>query len=518
MGKLFGRVDKVIFGVALVVYVLLFLFILLAPQAGESITSIMDFTLTTMGWVYILAYAIIIVIFIGIAISKFGSIRLGRDDERPEHSFFSWIGMLTIAGIGCGLLFFGVNEPVTHFISPPFAESGSPEAARDALRITFLHWSFLPWACYGMSGLCIGYFVFRKGLPGLISSTFKPILGEKIAQIPGKLIDAFSVIAIICGISMSVGFAATQFSTGLEFVYDVPVTFWLVAAVIALIGLLGTLSSVGGIAKGIKIANLANLYMIIAFMVFTFIFGSSLFLLKAFFQGIGDLIFNLPGTILFTDSWGQASANAGFDWVGGWTAFYWAWWVAFAPFVGSFLAKISRGRTIREFVFATVLVPGILCMLWFTLFGGEAIRMSLFEGSTLAQEAAADSVASLFIFLKAMPVSALTIPLALILVIVLIVTSVNSATYEAGALSSGGDYTPSVLMRVFWGVFVVINTVLFFSINGLATLKNMAIVLAFPFIIIMLFMVINLLIDLSRTKKEDTTGACATSAKGRPSP
>jgi glycine betaine transporter len=500
MKRLFAQVDKTIFLLSITVFTLIFLFILLVPASGAMVTALLNFTLGTVGWVYIIAFAVIFITFIGIALSRYGRLKLGRDDDKPEYSFFSWMGMLIGAGLGCGLVFFGVSEPVSHFLAAPFAESGAALAAADAMRITFLHWSFLPWACYGMVGLCIGYFTYRKGLPGMISSSFRPLLGDRTQRAPGKIIDAFSVIAIICGISMSVGFAATQLSSGLNTVYGIKTSFLLVAFIILIIGILGTASALGGIAKGIKIVGDINFWLIILMIVFTLLCGPTMDLVKFFFQSMGDLVFNLPWIMLFTDSYQTVSSRVGFDWVGGWTAFYWAWWVAFAPFVGGFLAKISRGRTIREFVFASILVPGILCCIWFTAFGGQAIYMSLFEGSAVAAAAAEDSTASLFIFLQNLPVSAVTIPVVIALIITLIVTSVNSATYEAGAMSMGGNAVPSLALRAFWGAFIVLFAVLFFSINGLDTLKNTAVVFAFPFIIITLLMIVNLILDLRKSE------------------
>ncbi len=502
--KILGKVDKTIFGTSVLIYTLIFIFILVTPSVASTvISSVMDFTLTTVGWVYILAYAFIIISFLGIGLSKYGKLKLGKQDEKPQYSFFSWMGMLFGAGLGVGLVFYGVNEPVSHFMSAPFAVSGTAEAAADAMRTTFYHWSFLPWASYGIVGLSMGYFSHRKGLPSLVSSSFQPMLGDKISKTPGKIIDVFSLIAIICGISMSVGFAATQITAGLNLMYNVPNTFLVIAGIVIFIGLAGTLSAISGLAKGIKYISDGNMYIVILLLVFTFIFGSSMYLINTFFQSMGDLVFNLPWIMFFADSFGTVANNVGFNWVGGWTVFYWAWWVAFAPFVGGFLAQISKGRTIREFVLACTFVPGILCCIWFTFFGGEAIHMSLFEGSDVCTRAAADSVSSLFIFLKELPFSSISIIVAFVLIITLIVTSVNSATYFAGTLSSGGEYVPSLGLRGFWGSFIVLNAILFIWMGGLDILKNTAIVLAFPFIIITVFMIINLFKDLRKAYKND---------------
>ena len=417
------------------------------------------------------------------------------------------MGMLFGAGLGVGLVFYGVTEPVSHFMTAPYAESSTAQAAADAMRTTFFHWSFLPWASYGIVGLCMGYFSHRKNLPGLVSSTFQPMLGDRISKTPGKIIDAFSLIAVICGVSMSVGFAATQLASGLELQYGIPNSFMTVAIIVVIIGLLATISAMKGVAKGIKIISDANMYIVLFFLAFTLIFGSTVFLITTFFQSFGDMVFNFPWLLFFGDSFEIVSANTGFDWVESWTIFYWAWWVAFAPFVGGFLAQISKGRTIREFVIACILVPGMLCCIWFTFFGGEAIHMTLFEGSDVCAVAAADLNNSLFVFLKELPISGFTVPLAIVLIITLIVTSVNSSTYVAGTLSAGGDFVPSLGLRAFWGIFIALNSILFFSIGGLDTLKNTAIVFAFPFIIITVLMVVNLWKDLNKTWNEKNNAA-----------
>lgn len=502
--KLFDKVDKTIFGTSSAIYALIFLFIAIVPTVAFNVISgVMNFTLSTLGWVYIVGYAAVFLVLVIIALSKYGKMKLGAPTDKPQFSFFSWISMLVGAGIGCGLVYFGVCEPASHFTSSPFADSGSAAAAEVAIRTTFYHWGFLPWAIYCMVGLCVGYFSYKKGLPDLISSTFQPLLGDRIHKTPGKIIDAFSVVAIICGVSMSVGFAGTQFASGLNTVYGVSDNIWITFGVVILIGLLATASALRGVDKGIKIISNVKMGLVLAFLVFTFIFGSSMFLIKTFVQGFGDMVFNLPWLMTFSDSFSKVSQGLGWDWVSGWTVFYWAWWVAFAPFVGGFLAQISRGRTIREFILACVTVPGILCFLWFTFFGGEAIHMSLFEGSDIAVKAAADSNASMFLFLKELPVSSISIPVMMVLLIILIATAVSSATYVTGGFCMGNKGTPSLGIRAFWGIFIVLNSCLFIFLGGLDTLKYTAIVLAFPFMIIIVLMMVSLFKDMRETYQKE---------------
>lgn len=499
--KIFGNVNNGIFFPAVIIYLSLFLMVFITPEiAGNVINTVLNAALATVDWVFVAAYVVVFIVFLYIGLSKYGKIKLGPADSKPEYSFFSWMGMLFGAGLGVGLVFYGVTEPVSHFMAPPFAEACSAEAARDAMRITFFHWSFLPWTVYGMVGLCIGYFAFRKDMPALISSVFAPMLGEKnTGGTIGKIIDSFSLIAVICGVSMSIGFAATQISTGLEMQYGIEKSFFVICALTIIIGFIATLTCISGVEKGIKFISDGNMYIVIFFLLFTLIFGPTVYLIRLFMESFGDLLINLPYMMLFLDTYDVATANAGYDWMSGWTIMYWAWWAAFGPFVGGFLANISRGRTIREFVIACVLVPGILCCLWFCFFGGGAIYLDLFENAGIGAPIMASTDNSLFVFLNELPIAKATIPLAMLLIVTLIVTSVNSATYVASTFSSGGVGEPSLGIRAFWGVFAVVNAIAFMAIGGLELLKHAAIILAFPFIIIVILMVINLMKELKKT-------------------
>ncbi|MEG1478127.1 MAG: BCCT family transporter [Clostridiales bacterium] len=499
--KLLGKVDKTIFSGTVIIYLIIFLSILVVPAtANKVINSMMDFTLNTVGWVFIIAYVFIFFTFLAIGLSKYGKMRLGSVDSKPEYSFFSWMGMLFGAGLGVGLVFYGVTEPVTHFMTAPFAQSGTAQAAADAMRTTFFHWSFLPWSMYGMIGLCMGYFIHKKGLPGLISSTFAPMLGETNTRGKiGKIIDTFSLIAVICGVSISIGFAATQLSSGLNLQYGLNNSFWVICLVTILIGFIATLSCISGVEKGIKIISDGNMYIVLFFLAFTLIFGSTTYLINSFFENFGNMLGSLPWLLFYMDSYGVVQTNTGYNWIGGWTIMYWAWWAAFGPFVGGFLANISKGRTIREFVLACVIIPGALCCLWFTFFGGEAIHMALTGNEHLGAAIMANTDNSLFVFLAELPIPKITIPLSMVLIVTLIVTSVNSATYVASTFSAGGEGIPTLGIRGFWGIFIVANAIAFMAIGGLATLKNAAIILAFPFIIIVILMVVNLLKDLKKS-------------------
>ena len=493
MKKILGVVDKRIFLPAVIVFVAMFLYILLAPEnAAKVISTVLDVTVNKLGVTYILAYILIAFIFLYLGFSKYGKIRLGGPDAKPEFSFFTWMGMLFGAGLGVGLVFFGVTEPVSHFVTPPYAESLTVEAAQDAMRITFFHWSFLPWMFYGIVGLAMAYFAYNKKLPGLVSSALQPLIGDNIGKTTGKIVDCFALLAIICGVSMSTGTAGSQIVSGLNITWGMPISFTTVALIIIGVGLVGTLSCISGVAKGVKVISDANMWIVLVLIGFSLIFGPTQYLIQTFFENMGNLLQNFVYQTFFSDAYHTVEEHVGFNWVGSWTIFYWAWWVAFGPFVGGFLFRASKGRTLREFVTAVTLVPGLLCCVWFNNFGGGAIYKTLFEGSDVAIKAAGDSAGSLFYFLQELPLWQISIPIAIVLIFTLITTSFNSGTFVAGNLSAGGDVEPTIGMRAFWGSFMVINAILYYWIGGLTILQNLAIAMAFPFIIITMLMCVGL--------------------------
>lgn len=507
MNKLLGDVDKTIFGGAAAIYLALFIFIIAVPQTAEkAINGTLNFTLNQLGWIYLLSFSLIFILLMILAFSKFGSVKLGRPEDKPAYSFASWIGMLYGAGLGVGLVFFGVYEPMSHFVNPPFAESGTIQAAGDAMRISFFHWGFHPWAMYTATGLAMAYFSHRRGLPGRISSSFEPMLGIKgLNSGVAKVIDIFSMVAILCGVATSVGFAGAQFSSGLASQYGLNENIVMVAVVVAIIAFLSTASAMKGVAKGIKIISDGNMVVVLVLIAFVLLAGPTMYQFNTLFETFGDYLNKLPGMSFFLDANNSVADKAGYNWVGGWSVMYFAWWVAFAPFVGGFLSDISKGRTIREFILACVFVPAVLCFIWFTCFGGSAIHLTLTEAISTGKEMASNSNESLFIFLRELPISSITIVLAMVLIMTLIITSVNSATYVMGVMSSGAKSTePSLGIRAFWGTFMGVNAILFLWVGGMQTLRNSSMVGALPFMIILLLMLVNMIRSLKREEAENT--------------
>ena len=506
MKKIFGDIDNTIFGGAAAIYLALFLFIILSPAGAEkAITATLEYTFTNLGWLYLLGTSFLLLSLLLLACGRFGDIKLGRPEDKPEYSFLSWMGMLFGAGIGVGLLYFGVNEPMTHFLNSPFFENGSPAAAPDALRLTYIHWGVHPWALYCAAGLAVAYFQHRRGLPNRISSCFEPMLGRDRLDGPAaKIIDIFAIVATLCGIATSAGFAATQFSAGFARQYGLATGLSLVAATIIIIGLLSTLSAMKGVAKGIKVISDLNMWLVLIMLTFMVIVGPRVFDLGLMLDAVGSYFNKIVSTSLFTDSSGMVAQKLGFNWVGGWTVMYFAWWLAFAPFVGGFLANISKGRTIREFILACLFAPSVLCFIWFAFFGGTAIEWTM-EGKIPMETARAmvsSSDESLFIFLSEAPISGITVFATLCLSMTLIVTSVNSSTYVLAQMSSGARQSePSLGNRAFWGIFISLNALLFLWVGGMQALRNSSMVAALPFLFILVLMVINTIYSLKSEEK-----------------
>ncbi|MDR2726184.1 MAG: BCCT family transporter [Candidatus Adiutrix sp.] len=496
MKKWLDEVDMTIFGGAAMIYLALFIFIISVPQAAEAaISNTLNFTLNRLGWIYLLSFSLIFIFLMLLAASRHGNLKLGQENEKPAYSFASWIGMLYGAGLGVGLVFFGTYEPMAHFFNPPFGEGQTVEAAETAMRITFFHWGLHPWAMYTATGLAMAYFQHCRGLPGRVSSAFEPMLTrEGLNGRTAKIIDIFAMVAILCGVATSIGFAGTQFSAGLHSQYGFQQSTLLVAFSILAIGVLATISALKGVSKGIKIVSDGNMFVVIALIIFVLLAGPTMVQFNTLFETLGSYINRFPAMSFFLDANGAVAAKVGYNWVGGWSVMYFAWWVAFAPFVGGFLADISRGRTIREFILACVFVPAILCFIWFTCFGGSPIHMSLTGSAATSADMANNSTDSLFIFLRTLPLSDLSIFVAMILILTLIVTSVNSATYVMGVMSSGARTAePSLGLRAFWGAFMAVNALLFLWVGGMQTLRNSSMVGALPFMIIVLLMLVNML-------------------------
>ncbi|MCA1040176.1 BCCT family transporter [Bacillus infantis] len=463
-----------------------------------------DFTTYAFGWFYLLSVLLFVLFCLFLAISKYGRIRLGGNDERPEYSFFTWIGMLFSAGFGIGLVFWGIAEPMSHYFSPPIAdmEGLTPEAARTAMGYSFFHWGVSQWSVFTIVGLAVGYFQFRKKQDGLISTTLKPIISVKKERTGlRKFIDILAVIATVLGVATSLGLGILQINGGLNAAFGITNSAWVQIIIIVVLTALFLLSSTTGLDKGIKYLSNLNLSLALIIMLFVFIAGPTVFILNTFTQGIGDDITNFINWSL------RLTPYKGGTWVRDWTIFYWAWAIAWSPFVGAFIARVSRGRTIREFVVGVLIIPPLIALLWTAVFGGTALHFDLFQGTGIAEAVNADVTSALFTTYGELPMTFIVSILSILLIFTFLITSADSATYILGSMTSKGSLMPPLGVRIVWGILIgAIAAVLLLS-SGLEGLQTASLVAALPFTVILVFMCVSLLKSLSkeppvpRTKK-----------------
>ena len=339
----------------------------LPEHAGFIFNAVQGWVVETVGWFYVLAVAIFLVFVVVLALSGYGSIKLGPDHSEPDYSYASWFAMLFSAGMGIGLMFYGVAEPVMHFAAPPHALEGTPDAARDALRITFFHWGVHAWAIYAVVALALAYFSFRQGLPLTIRSALYPLIGQKIYGPIGHAVDVFAVLGTLFGVATSLGLGVIQVNSGLHYLFDVPTGVGVQIALIAGITVLATTSVVLGLDGGIRRISELNLVLALVLLTFVLVAGPTVYLLKTMVQNTGNYLSQLVNNTFLLNAYEPKG------WMGGWTLFYWGWWIAWSPFVGMFIARISRGRTIREFVIGVLLVPTGFTFMWMTFFGNSAL-------------------------------------------------------------------------------------------------------------------------------------------------
>ncbi len=403
----------------------------------------------SIGWFFIVLVNVLLIFAIYLGLSKFGKIRLGGKDAKPEFSRTSWFAMLFSAGMGIGLLFWSVAEPVRHFQGNPFTSSSETiESAKSAMGITFLHWGIHAWAIYAVVGLALAFFTFNLKLPLTIRSIFYPIFGDKIYGWIGHVIDIFSVIATLFGLATSLGFGAQQINAGLAYLFDMQYTTWMQIVLIILITALATLSLVLGLDKGIRRLSEWNMRLAAIVLIFVIVVGPTLFIFKSLFQNIGYYVANFFELSLWIEAY--TGVGEGESWQNKWTIFYWAWWIAWSPFVGIFIARISKGRTIKEFILGVMLVPTLLTFLWLSAFGGSALHLEL-EGITGIAEAVNENVATaIYKLLQQFPLAFISSLLTVFLVVSFFITSSDSGSLVVDALTSGGRHDSPVGQRIFW--------------------------------------------------------------------
>ncbi|MGC9311205.1 MAG: glycine betaine uptake BCCT transporter [Sediminispirochaetaceae bacterium] len=440
------------------------------------------------GWAYLLSTFGFVIFCLYLAFSKFGRIKLGKDNEKPQYSYFAWFSMLFAAGMGIGLIFWGTAEPLSHFANPPaYIEGGSGTAAEFAMVHSFFHWGIQPWAIYIVMSLSIAYFSFRRGMPPLISNTFYPLLGERVFGGIGLLINVLAVFATVFGIVTSLGLGALQINGGLNAVFGLPVNNTVTFAIIGVVTVLYMISSLTGLDRGIQILSKTNVLVAIVLLFFVAVVGPTSYILNILTTTIGEYISQFVSLSLSTNPF------KGYEWTKSWTLFYWAWWISWSPFVGLFVAGISRGRTIREFISGVLIVPTLLTFVWFSVFGGTALDLQLHGGVDLASAALSDVTTVLFEMFTYLPLSNILSVLAVLLLSVFFITSADSATFVLGMMTSNGNLNPPVAKKFTWGILQSVAAVILLMSGGLEALQRMAIVAALPFTIVMVGMVFSLL-------------------------
>jgi choline/glycine/proline betaine transport protein len=498
----FPRVNKPVFitsGILIVGFIIFGAFF--TETAGALFSYLQSFITTNFGWFFILLMNVALVFCIYLIASRYGDIRLGQQTERPQYSLGSWIGMLFSAGIGIGLVYWGTAEPLYHYMAPPMAEPETMEAAKQAMNISFLHWGLHAWAIYTIVALSLAYFHFRRGLPLSIRSTLYPILGQKIYGRWGHTVDILAVFGTMFGVVTSLGLGVMQINSGLENLFGLPNSLAVQFVIIAFITLLACGSLMLGLDKGIKRLSDLNMGLTGLLLAFIVILGPTLFIFDSFFENIGNYL----AAVVPLSFWGES--YSGTDWQSGWTIFYWAWWVSWAPFVGVFIARISRGRTIREFTLGVLLIPMTILFFWFTAFGGVAIHMELLAALDpalvspgLIEAVQADTGSAIFKLVEYYPFAKPITLLIVIMIVLWFVTSSDSASFVIDMLTAGGDTNPPKIQRLFWATAEGFIAAILLAAGGLGALQAAAIVAGLPFAIVIFAMMYALWRGLGRDR------------------
>lgn len=491
-------VDWVVFGVTAVIAVgfLVWGFVStesLADAAGNALKWVMD----TTGWLFVLTATGFVVFVLWLALGRYGAIPLGRDNEEPEFNGVSWVAMMFSAGMGIGLMFFGVAEPLSHFATPPpgTGPAGNPDAVQTAMATTLFHWTLHPWAIYAVVGLAISYGVYRKGRLQLISSAFEPLIGNKAHGAWGKVIDMLAIFATLFGSAASLGLGALQIRSGLQIVGGIGETGnTILVVIITVLTLAFVLSAVSGIARGIQWLSNINMVLAMVLALFVFVVGPTVFILNVLPTSLGSYFADIAMMSARTGAEG-ADVN---EWLQSWTIFYWAWWVSWTPFVGMFIARISRGRTIRQFVAGVLLVPSVVSLVWFAVFGGAAIDEQQ-GGVDLAGEGSIEQ--QLFGLLDQYPIASVASVLVMVLVAIFFVSGADAASIVMGSLSEHGTIRPGRGTVIFWGTATGAVAAVMLLVGGqdaLTGLQTITIIAALPFVLVMIAMAVALVKDLRR--------------------
>jgi betaine/carnitine transporter, BCCT family len=505
--------NKVFAISALLIIVFVVLTMTFQTQAEPLFGSVRGWLTSSLDWFFITAGNIFVLVCLGIAISPLGRVRIGGTEAKPDYSYLGWFSMLFAAGMGIGLMFYGVSEPLSHFNSalggkateagvrtdwaPLGAAMGdSEQAQRLAMAATIYHWGLHPWAIYAVLALGLAIFSFNKGLPLTIRSVFYPILGERIWGWPGHLVDILAVLATMFGLATSLGLGSSQAAAGLHFLFGIPLGDMTQILLIIGITAIALVSVLAGLDAGVKRLSEINMVLAIVLLVFVIVVGPTLAIFTGFFSNLGAYLEYLPAL-------GNPVGREDSNFAQGWTAFYWAWWISWSPFVGMFIARVSRGRSVREFLVSVLIVPSLACVLWMTVFGNTAISQVVNQGYLAVTQG--EVPLQIFLMLEALPLAQITSLVAIILVVVFFVTSSDSGSLVIDVIASGGKVVSPAPQRIFWCTFEGLVAVALILGGGLVALQAMAVSTGFPFAIVLLVSTVSLIKGLMsepRPKKQ----------------
>ncbi|TFE03383.1 BCCT family transporter [Jeotgalibacillus sp. R-1-5s-1] len=485
-----------VFWITLAIVLAAVIYAIAAPGSFEEATAnAQAFVSSTFGWYYLIIVTVMVIFCIVLALTPIGQIRLGKPDERPEYSTRTWFAMLFSAGMGIGLVFWGAAEPMLHFASdPPLAEAGSDQALRDSMQYTFFHWGLHAWAIYAVVALALAYFKFRKNEPGLISATLVPLFGERMRGGWGVVVDVLAVFATVVGVATTLGFGAIQINGGLSYLTGIDISFTVQLFIIAVVTVLFMISAWTGLSKGIRYLSNTNMILAVALLVVMLIIGPTLLILNLFTNSLG-----LYAQNLLEMSFRSAPLDGGNrDWINAWTIFYWAWWISWSPFVGIFIARVSRGRTIREFMAGVLVLPSLVSFLWFAVFGTSAINVQ--QNGTDLTGLLTEEV--LFAVFNEYQFGAILSVIAVLLISTFFITSADSATFVLGMQTTYGSLNPPNTVKLTWGLAQSSVAVILLFSGGLQALQNALIVAALPFSFVMILMMISTYKALNKERKE----------------
>lgn len=468
------------------------LFVALAIPYGDRVAArfglLTGWVARNLGWFYIVAVSALLIFLLALAISRYGNIRLGADDSRPDYSNVTWFTMLFAAGIGTILMFWGVAEPISHFAHPPMegVQSGSAQAASDAMTIALYHFGLHTWTIFALPGLAIGYFAYRHNLPMRISSVFYPLLGDKAFGPWGWGVDVIAVLGTLFGVATSLGLGTLQLNSGLNYLFGVPSTGVVQAVLITIIAGTAAISVALGLEKGVRRLSQINILLAVVLLAFVLVVGPTVFIAEGVVQSVGSYLSALPSLAFWTETFNDS------DWQRQWTLFYWAWTITWAPYVGIFIARISRGRTIREFVCGVLFAPTAFTLLWFGIFGLSAIQVEMDGQIALAEQVQRDPSVAIFAFLEAFPLPGIASALSVVIIIIFFTTSSDSASLVIDMLTRRDDQPSLVRQRIFWAAAQGVIAAVLLLAGGLNALQNVITSLGLPFCILLIFMAVAL--------------------------